>query len=334
MDFFQVLELSDKEKINYLLTHNKEMDALLTVEIIDSLKDEELRVYCLMHPDIILTSYDKSQEICSIKERKLILFCLTSPKIGLDLFDKLNVLFNSSHIDDELKIYCLTNPSVGIVGNLNSSNIEDIEDIILSLEKDESKISCITNPDIILDSLAKAKIIVSLKDEKNKMECLENTKLGLQAIHKAMIISSLEDDEKKISYMQDSTMGFNEKDELLISCSLKNKENLERFGVIASSYKKLLGLPENMSFGVELEAEGENAKYIRAMKKMLGNWKVENDGTLENGIEIISPILHDKENDIDSLSAVCNIMKKFELYTNDDCGRAYTFWCRLFRKGL
>ena len=118
-----------------------------------------------------------------------------------------------------------------------------------------------------------------------------------------------------------------EKDKLLIICSLQGEKKFQRFGIIPSdaSHKNPLNLPADMTFGVELEAEGEYAKYIEVVKNILDGWEVKGESTLENGVEITSPPLHDKERDINELSTVCMIMNKFGLYSNDDCGRTYTF---------
>ena len=195
------------------------------------------------------------------------------------------------------------------------------------MKNDKSKISCLTNPDITLSAFEKARIIVSLENEKSRVDCLNNHHLALQPSDKAMIISSLEDDDEKLRYMKDSIMNFSEKDKLLIICSLQDEKKFQRFGIIPSdaSHKNPLNLPADMTFGVELEAEGEYAKYIEVVKNILDGWEVKGESTLENGVEITSPPLHDKERDINELSTVCMIMNKFGLYSNDDCGRTYTF---------
>ena len=127
---------------------------------------------------------------------------------------------------------------------------------------------------------------------------------------------------------------FNEKDRLLIICSLQDEKKFEKFGLTQpnNQYKKSLGLPDNMTFGIELEAEGEYAEHIKVVGKMLDGWKVENESTLEKGVEIVSPILHSKEIDVYSLSTVCNIMQRLGLETNERCARSHTLWCRFFRK--
>lgn len=173
-----------------------------------------------------------------------------------------------------------------------------------------------------------------MEDEDLRISCMNDNQLHIQPSGKATIIGSLEDDEEKLRYMQDSTMGFNEKDRLLIICSLQDEKKFEKFGLTQTndSYKKSLGLPSNMTIGIELEAEGEYAEPIKVVGKMLNGWKVENESTLEKGVEIVSPILHSEERDVYSLSTVCNVMQKLGLETNERCARSYTHRCRFFRK--
>ena len=87
-----------------------------------------------------------------------------------------------------------------------------------------------------------------------------------------------------------------------------------------------------MTIGVELEAEGEYAEPFKIGRKILKEWDVVNESTLEKGVEVISPVLHSTEDDMISLSTVCNVMQKLGLSTNERCGRTYTYWSEFFRK--
>ena len=81
----------------------------------------------------------------------------------------------------------------------------------------------------------------------------------------------------------------------------------------------LIGLPEDMTVGVELEAEGELSCAFNGLR-ICDNWQAKGDASLEKGIEVVSPILHDSLEDMTDLSMVCQIMKQCELSTSDRCG--------------
>lgn len=83
-----------------------------------------------------------------------------------------------------------------------------------------------------------------------------------------------------------------------------------------------LGMPDDFKFGIELEAfnvktkgpdslyTGASAEYIKSK-----NWhmatKAEESLVAEGGAELVSPILHDSEQDWRSLSEICQHMKKY-----------------------
>lgn len=91
---------------------------------------------------------------------------------------------------------------------------------------------------------------------------------------------------------------------------------------------KKLNLPEYFKFGIEIEANnvktkgenglytGESAKYIKDK-----NWhmatKKEESLVAEGGAELVSPILHDAEEDWKDISDICEHIKKFP-GKNDD----------------
>lgn len=255
---------------------------------------------------------------------------MTNQNIGLSSYDKAKIVLSIE--DDEFKINCLTNNDIGLDFFDKSESAISLVDVLLSLKSDEFKLSAIANPNIILSSFEKAKTIVSMEDESLRIACMNDKRFDMHSLEKAMIISSLKDDEKKIAYIQDLNMGFNDKDKLLIICSLHNENKYEKFGLLPNaSYRSSLGLPSNMTIGIELEAEGEYAKTIKIIGNILSKWKTANESTLDNGVEIISPILHGTESDMYSVAIICNVMQKLGLYTNERCARTYTFWCRLFR---
>lgn len=84
----------------------------------------------------------------------------------------------------------------------------------------------------------------------------------------------------------------------------------------------ILGLPDNFKFGIEIEADnvrtkgkdglytGESAEYIKSK-----NWHMatsrEESLVSEGGAELVSPILTDSEQDWQSVSDICEQIKKY-----------------------
>ena len=119
-----------------------------------------------------------------------------------------------------------------------------------------------------------------------------------------------------------------EKKSLLIA--IRDANVREQIGLVYSSRHELINkfdsnnvplinLPEDMTIGVELEAEGEIASVLNGLR-ICDKWQAKGDASLEKGIEVVSPILHDSLEDMTDLSMVCQIMEQCELNTSDRCG--------------
>lgn len=78
--------------------------------------------------------------------------------------------------------------------------------------------------------------------------------------------------------------------------------------------RKSLGITSKITFGLEIECEHSNNKKIEKEmnkeKELHDNWRIKSDGSLENGIEIISPILIDNQKNWNSLDKMCTILNK------------------------
>lgn len=79
--------------------------------------------------------------------------------------------------------------------------------------------------------------------------------------------------------------------------------------------KEMISLPEGMTIGVEIEAEG---REIRG--NLFDGWKAKADGSLSNGTEVVSPILKSQKNDTDNIYIICTILKETGLESSESCG--------------
>lgn len=71
MDISKIMELSDSQKIDYLIKSNKELELWQKMELIGSLEDEKLQIDCIKNPDISLDSDDKASIISSVKDKRI-----------------------------------------------------------------------------------------------------------------------------------------------------------------------------------------------------------------------------------------------------------------------
>jgi len=92
-------------------------------------------------------------------------------------------------------------------------------------------------------------------------------------------------------------------------------DDLQNLLFILNNYyielRNYLGFDKNISFGMEIEVEKADKDEINinlAKNLLLDRWKTTNDISLNLGIEIISPILYDRQNDWNELLKVCKIV--------------------------
>ncbi len=108
----------------------------------------------------------------------------------------------------------------------------------------------------------------------------------------------------------------------------KQKENYEHI--------ENIGLNEKTTFGIELELNGispevlqgligkgklyENFKEKYDLNSGFRDWTIDYDGTVPDGVELISPVMSDKQKDWNSLEEVCIAMKALNASVGGNCG--------------
>ena len=286
------------------------------IEFISSFGNEEIIVRCLMYYFADLDSEDKISIICSLTNPDLIMKCLKSPLMRLSPDDRAEIVLALD--DDEFKMRCLLSPEINL--EFGRADYEtSLEEIVMSFKDDKYKKMCLDNPKFSLDNTARALIVSRLQDKEDKLYYFH--KYDFESSDKAIIICSLEDDDEKLRLMQNPDFQFSAEDKLLIICSLKDKNKFKKFGIEPSQDINLESyLPQSMTIGVELETEGDYAKYLKGIGDFLDGWNVKGDSSLEDGVEVSSPKMHWSNEDFKSLKMVCNILRKFDLHTSERCG--------------
>lgn len=86
-------------------------------------------------------------------------------------------------------------------------------------------------------------------------------------------------------------------------------------------YREQLDLPNNLTFGVELEYEKVSRKTIsNYVKKNLYDWNSKSDGSLESGGEVISPVMTDQKKYWQELKEICDFLSKKKADTMHNAG--------------
>lgn len=193
--------------------------------------------------------------------------------------------------------------------------------ILLTIRDEDVKTEYVHETDI--ESL-KYKVILTFNSDEKKLKLLEDAHFNDEE-NIAAIIASLNSDNlklKKLKEIQD------EQNITLIKMSLSNREyQRENFLIQQPTYSEI-GLDEEITIGMEIESEGYLSKHIEKIKKILKRdesreargWNIKPDASLEEGVEITSPILTDNQEDIEDIYMVCTMLQKIENETNERCG--------------
>ena len=193
--------------------------------------------------------------------------------------------------------------------------------ILLTIRDEDVKTEYVHETDI--ESL-KYKVILTFNSDEKKLKLLEDVHFKDED-NTATIIASLSNDNLKLKKLEEIK---EEQNITLIKMSLSNREyQKENFLIQQPTYSEI-GLDEEITIGMEIESEGYLSKYIEKIKKILKRdeskeargWDIKPDASLEEGVEITSPILTDNQEDIEDIYMVCTMLQKIENETNERCG--------------
>ena len=206
---------------------------------------------------------------------------------------------------------------IGLVFDMNSikKNYQDNPYIeLIRLTKDPKYIKA-----ILEDSKKRKKYHIDDKDFKVE-------KIGLiKGLNDLEYVKQLIFDEEKRKQIGLDTpedlvsLIFLSKDENIIS-KFFEEENIEKQEDVKDEQSSSeITLPSNMTIGTEIEAEGFNSVFLRP--DLVQGWECKSDGSLEDGVEIVSPILTgDLEKATYEIKSVCSVMKKCGLDVSNRCG--------------
>lgn len=91
---------------------------------------------------------------------------------------------------------------------------------------------------------------------------------------------------------------------------------------IPKTLKELNGteLDSEITFGVELECSNKQISNYKNVSKIFNDYKVTRDSSVNNGLEIVSPILKYNIEDLNKLKNVCELLENSGFYTDGSAG--------------
>ena len=214
-------------------------------------------------------------------------------------------------LDEKYRLNCLS--------KIKSPFIQDA--IIRSIRNENEKIEYIHNSN---NEELICKVILTLESDEQRLKQLRESNLTNET-NISTIIATLNNDEIKLKQLEKTEDILNV---TIIQMSLRNREKVkEIFKKPSQKYSKI-GLDENMTIGMEIESEGAMSRPIIRIKKLLKRregeeeigWETKSDASLKRGVEVVSPILTDNEEDIEDLYIICSMLQRCGNETNERCG--------------
>lgn len=324
-------EINDVEYTKECIANEKlHLDNTCKTALIASTKDKEYIKSFVGNEDI--DSYDKAVLIISANDVEYTKECIKELKLNSECKAKLIVSTN----DEEYMKLCVENESIRISDKIEIiKKINDVEytkecigneklcldsnskiELIISTNDKEYIKECISNRKLGLDNNSKIELIASTNDKEYTKECISNGKLGLDNKSKVKLIAKMNDVEYTKECIENEKLGFDKKEKFQLALLTEDEEYIDKSLNLNNDIKKI-NLPDNMTIGVEIEAEGiEKVQY----KNMFSNWKSKGDGSLKDGIEVVSPVLSGSNEDSKNIYKACYMLENLGCSTSERCG--------------
>jgi len=252
------------------------------VRLIRCIGKADLVEHYIYDESLGFTNAEKIEMISGVENNKFIRKCLNDERLAFDSLEKKDLLL----LCDDLK---LIKESI-LDEDLNFTVQQKIELIVATGNRSFMR-RCLKENILRLNDNEKNVLLESTQDIFFLKECLDNGDI----------------DKEKLTNIQKAQ----------ISMIDKNKKQLEE--KFAPQNGKKLNLPNDMTIGMEIECEGISSEILLDIFDY-GDWSARGDGSLENGIEIVSPILHPTEKDSEEIYTVTNILNSTGQYISDKCG--------------
>ena len=279
----------------------------LKEKVLEQIEDPSFRIYliCSLNSDELKEKY---MERVSPADRFKIIISLKSDELKLEYArtinkNKLQAAILMHLKSDELKLE-----------NMNEIDIA----VVQTIKSDDIKIKWLLDNREKLSEEEVFRILFSLKNDNIK---LQNIDLLEDRTSKIELLNRAKRPDLELLMHTCNKLGINIFDELI------NSNN----GIYPENYIRKwqeIGIPKDMSFGIEIEAAGEYAFLYTQFPHICKRWDMTNESlnrkyVEEENIYLVeasSPILSDCDADIQDICRVCTLLKNGGLEVEDNCG--------------
>lgn len=331
--------IDDKEYIKECVKNEKlGLDTDDKADLIRLTKDKEYIKTCIKDDTLGITLDEKIELIIGLEDIEYIKECVNDTYFNWNASDKVALILETKdtiYIKEYIE-KCIKNDMLGL-------DTYNMLDLISGTDDGEYIKECMRNDKLKLDNDDKVFLILEMRDKEYIKECVKDLSLGLTKDDKRLLILKTEDEEYIKACIEDDSLEFDVSDRICLilgTCDndyidekMKKISNEDKtFTLLIASDSNMLDnylenilvrrnfkLPEEMTIGMEIESEGFFSEELEN-KFNFCDWKSKYDGSLMDGVEIVSPILSPTEERVRQIYLLNESLSKLGQSVSERCG--------------
>ena len=338
--YMEVLNVQDKWKIaeatqdyeyikGYLDKNLETLDEYKKRELIKATGNVQYIKECVESDKLNLSKEDKVYLIILTKDKEYMKSFVKDEDIStyykIELLKEINdaeyikeyIANNGEKLDtrSKMQLILLTNDKEYMKSLVESEAIASYDKIKLLKEINDAEYTkeYIANNGEKLDSSSKTQLILSTNDEEYVKSFVESE--TMTSYDKLNLIKGLNDVGYIKECIQNEGLSLDAKSKIQLILLTDDETYIKDVFKTSTKDKKDIKLPEGMTIGVEIEAEGAQIRT-----RLPNGWKAKGDGSLHEGVEVVSPILTGSKEDVENIYMACNMLDMLECSTSERCG--------------
>lgn len=335
---FMLVKLVGDEEFIKKCVENSFLDLGLDreVDLVQEIKDNKYIKNYIKQKNIVLSNYYKCQLIKKTKDIEYIKECVKDKSLELESFYKLQLIMYIN--DKEFTKECIKDKELELKPDAKVILIIKLKDkeFIKECVKDQSLelgikekinlivetgdfnyiLKCIIDDNLILKSKDKVELIKQTGNPEFIKKCINDENIRLSTEDKVKLIKCIKDPNYIKACIEDEKLNLTDREKLILILNTKNGNMIENFINNKEDNIKKINLPEGMTAGIEIEAEG----FGTLRQTLFNGWRAKQDNSLKDGTEIVSPILLGTEKDSNEIYNICNMLKMLKSNVSERCG--------------
>ena len=274
--------------------------------LIASAKNIDFTRECINDESLNLSTMTKITLIALNKDVEFARQCINDKELKLTTTEKFELIKSLNHVDFTRE--CINNKKLKL-------SVEEKIQLIKSTRELNFIKECVENSiDLGFEVEDTVELIIEFGDKNYIKECIEDNKLD--SFSKVKLINAL-DVEDFSKFISDNNIKLDSETNWYLNLLSFDEKTIKE--EVDFSKMRNFNLPQTMTIGMEIECEGLLADEILKCFNFK-DWKAVEDGSLDNGVEIVSPILHSTIEEAKQIYSVNHTLQKLGQEVSYNCG--------------